>query len=90
MRRAALTALIVALVISVALATTAEAEAAAIRNLCAPAAVLRESPNGFVIARLQRPERLQLQRRSANRRWALVITRHGLAGWLPATILCRA
>ena len=88
MRRAALTALVVELAISVALVTTAEA--AVMRNLCAPAAVLRESPNGFVIARLQRPERLQVQRRSANRRWALVISRKGIAGWLPASSLCRA
>ena len=51
MRRAALTTLLVALVLTAALATTAEA--ATTRSLCARSAVLRDSPKGFVIARLR-------------------------------------
>ena len=88
MRRAAVTTLLVAFVLTAALATTAEA--ATKRNLCARSAVLRDAPKGFVIARLERPQRFRVQRHSADRRWALVVTSHGLAGWLPATSLCRA
>ncbi len=88
MRRTALTALLLALALSATLATGAQA--AATRSLCAPTAVLRESPNGFVIARLQRPQRFELRGRSANRRWALVVSRDGTIGWLPYRRLCRA
>ena len=88
MRRATVTTLVVALVLSAAIATTGQA--ATMRTLCAPSAVLRDTPDGFVIARLARPQRFRLQRHNVNRRWALVVTRNGLVGWLPASILCRA
>jgi hypothetical protein len=88
MRRAAVTMLLVAFTFTAAPATPADA--ASTRKLCAASVVLRDSPNGFVIARLNRPQRFRVQRRSANRRWSLVVTRDGLAGWLPATSLCRA
>ena len=48
---------------------------ASTRRLCAHSAILRDSPEGFVIGRLYRPQRLRYIRRSANRRWALVRTR---------------
>ena len=53
------------------------------RRLCARSALLRDSPEGFVIGRLYRPQRLRYMRRSANRRWALVRTRAGLHGLDP-------
>ena len=88
MRPPTVTILLAVLLLSATLATTAQA--ATTRSLCARAAVLRDSPEGFVIGRLFRPQRLEVQRRSANRRWALVVTRAGVAGWLPARSLCRA
>ena len=41
-----------------------------------------------MIGRLYRPQRLRYIRRSANRHWALVRTRSGLAGWIPYRSLC--
>ncbi len=83
-----MTTLLVALVLCDPLATTAEA--ATKRNLCARSAVLRDTPRGFVIARLDRPQRFRVQRHNVDRRWALVVTRDGLVGWLPSASLCRA
>jgi hypothetical protein len=88
MRPAALTAVVVAVALSATLAPSAHAVTT--RSLCAPTAVLLDSPEGFAIAHLRRPERLEVRRRSANRRWALVVTRNGTVGWLPVKRLCRA
>jgi hypothetical protein len=90
MRRAPLTTLAVLGLLLAFTGPAASADAATTRSLCARTAVLRDSPEGFVIGRLHRPQRLRLQRRSANRRWALVITRGGAVGWIPARSLCRA
>jgi hypothetical protein len=65
------------------------ADAAVRRSLCAKSANLRDSPEGFIIGRLRRPQRLVVIRRSANRRWSQVRTRTGLVGWLPAGSVCR-
>jgi hypothetical protein len=83
---------LVAVLLAMVLATLALADpaAASTRRLCARSAVLRDSPEGFVIGRLYRPQRLRYVRRSANRRWALVRTRAGVAGWMPYRSLCRA
>ena len=89
MRPSALTALLLVLALTPTIATPAQA--AVSRRLCAPTAVVRDSPKGFVIARLRRPQRLQVQRHSADRRWALVVVaREGIVGWLPAASVCRA
>ena len=77
------------LILAVLASAAASAEAASTRRLCARVATLRDSPEGFVIGRLYRPQRLRLERRSANRRWALVRTRAGLVGWIPHRSLCR-
>lgn len=74
----------------VALLEAADADAAVRRSLCAPRANLRDSPRGFIIGRLRRPQRLTVIRRDADRRWTQVCTRTGLVGWLPSGSLCRA
>jgi hypothetical protein len=79
--------LVLALLLLMASAPTAHAGST--HRLCARSAVLRDSPEGFVIARLQRPQRLRYLRRSANHRWALVRTRTGLVGWIRHRSLCR-
>jgi hypothetical protein len=83
---------LVAVLLIMVLATLIPAvpAAASTRRLCARSAVLRDSPEGFVIGRLYKPQRLRYVRRSANRRWALVRTRAGVAGWIPYRSLCRA
>ena len=82
--------LVVALLLLLLLMASAPvAQAASTRRLCAHSATLRDSPKGFVIAHLYRPQRLGYVRRSANRRWALVRTRTGLAGWIRYRKLCR-
>lgn len=90
MRTPALTALLVALALGAGPAPAAEA--ASMRTICTRSAALYDSPppHGFVIARLQGRPRLRVQGRSPNRRWALVVTRDGTAGWVSARSLCRA
>jgi hypothetical protein len=87
MRRPSVAVLLIMILVSLTVAVPA---AASTRRLCARSASLRDSPAGFVIARLYRPQRLRYVRRSANRRWALVRTRAGVAGWIPYPSLCRA
>ena len=87
MRRPLVAVLLIVFLLTLSLAAPA---AASTRRLCARSAALRDSPEGFVIGRLYRPQRLRYVRRSANRRWALVRTRTGLAGWIPYGSLCRA
>jgi hypothetical protein len=81
--------LVLALVVSLLMASSPAAQAASTRRLCARTAILRDSPEGFVIGRLHRPQHLRYIRRSANGRWALVGTRAGLVGWIPSRSLCR-
>ena len=87
MRRPLVAVLLIMVLVTLALAVPA---AASTRRLCSRSAALRDSPEGFVIGRLYRPQRLRYVRRSANRRWALVRTRAGVAGWIPYRSLCRA
>ena len=82
-------ALVLVLLLLLLMASAPPAHAASTRRLCASSAILRDSPEGFVIGRLYRPQRLRYIRRSANRRWALVRTPTGLAGWIRYRSLCR-
>ncbi len=82
-------ALVLVLLLLFVIASAPPAQAASTRKLCARSAVVRDSPEGFVIGRLYRPQRLRYLRRSANRRWALVRTRTGLVGWIPRGKLCK-
>ena len=88
MRRSLVAMLLIMVLVTLTLAVPAAASST--RRLCARSAALRDSPEGFVIARLYRPQRLRYVRRSANRRWALVRTRAGVTGWIRYRSLCRA
>ena len=79
---------LLALMLLLLMASAPVAQASSTRRLCARSAILRDSPEGFVIGRLYRPQRLRYIRRSANRHWALVRTRSGLTGWIPYRSLC--
>ncbi len=87
MRRVLAVLLLTTLVALAVLAAPAAAQQR--RALCSRTANLRDSPNGFVIGRLTRPQRLVVMRRSANRRWTHVRVRSGIAGWIPSTSVCR-
>ncbi len=87
--RTLLVLLMIALTLTTLALEPATADAAVRRSLCAKTANLRDSPEGFIIGRLRRPQRLVVIRRSANRRWSQVRTRTGLVGWLPSGSVCR-
>jgi uncharacterized protein YgiM (DUF1202 family) len=87
--RLLLALLMTALVLTTSAIAPAGSEAAQRRSLCAKRANLRDSPDGFIIGRLRRPQRVTVLRRSANRRWTHVRVRGGLAGWIPSGSLCR-
>ena len=87
--RPVLALVLVTAVLALLVPVPAPAAAAQRRSLCAERANLRDSPDGFVIGRLRRPQRLVVLRRNANRRWAEVRVRSGLVGWLPSGSLCR-
>ncbi len=80
-RRTLVTVVVVA---ALTASAAAEAEGLSTRRLCAKSATLRDSPEGFIIGWLYRPQRLRVERRSANRRWTLVVTRSGVVGWIAA------
>jgi hypothetical protein len=82
-------ALVLVLLLFLLMASAPSAHAASTRRLCAHSAILRDSPEGFVIGRLYRPQKLRYIRRSANHRWALVRTRAGLVGWMRYRSLCK-
>jgi hypothetical protein len=60
-------------------------QGASTRRLCARSATLRDSPQGFVIGRLYRPQRLRYFRRNADR----MLTDTGATGWVRAEIVGR-
>ena len=70
------------------LASAAQAQSRA-RVVCANGATLRDTPRGFVIARLERRARVTVVRRSGTRGWTPVRTRNGLPGWILTRSLCR-
>ena len=47
------------------------------------------SPDGFVVGYLFRPDPVRVLRRSANRRWVRIDTANELRGWVRSRYLCR-
>ena len=86
MRRLGIVITVSALLLLTALASTAAAEP---RRMCAPATNLRDTPGGFIVGRLQRRQRVDVLRRTVNRRWTHVRTSTALTGWVPSGSLCR-
>ena len=89
LRRALATLMIVLTSLTPIALEPPSAEAASKGRLCAKRANLRDSPRGFIIGRLRRPQRLTIVRRNPDRRWTQVRTSTGLAGWLPSGSVCR-
>jgi hypothetical protein len=84
-----------ALVVLVALALTAPASASAkehaasSRALCRDVTAVRDSPDGYAIGYLFRPQRVTMLHEGVAR-WALIRSRAGLVGWISEKALCPA
>ena len=64
---------------------------AATRTLCVDMVALRDSPSGYAVGYLHRPQRLYVLTDSTNHRWVLVrAARGGLTGWILRGALCPA
>ena len=84
-----LTVLLILATLLVAAAAFATPADAATRKICARVATLRDTPRGFVIARLYRGQRVDVVRRSGQPGWSIVTTTRGLPGWMLTRSLCR-
>jgi hypothetical protein len=70
---------------TIALAPTDVALAA---QVCAKRAVVQDSPGGFTVGYVYRRDRVRVVRRSANGRWARIVTPTELRGWMRRKALC--
>jgi hypothetical protein len=87
--RGAALAVVLALALPAAL-PSAQARAAESARVCSVyRAPVLNSPDGFVVGYLFRPDPVLVSRRSANRRWARIVTSDELRGWVRARYLCR-
>jgi hypothetical protein len=75
-----------ALAAALAFASTGDALAA---RVCAKRAVVLDSPSGFTVGYVYRRDRVRVVRRSANGRWARIVTPTELRGWMRRKALCR-
>jgi hypothetical protein len=83
-------------VVVVALALTAPASASASakerapsRALCRDVTAVRDSPDGYAIGYLFRPQLVTMLHEGVAR-WALIRSRAGLVGWISEKALCPA
>jgi hypothetical protein len=84
-RNAALAAgVVVALLIA---AAPASARAAPTRALCRDVTAVRDSPDGYAIGYLHRPQRVTVLHDDVPR-WALIRSRAGITGWISEKALC--
>lgn len=58
------------------------------RTLCVDKVTVRDSPSGYAIGYLFRPQRLTLVSGHAVDHYVLIRSRRGLAGWIPEKALC--
>ena len=87
--RGAALALLLALTLPAAF-PHAQAQAAQRARICNVVRTpVLNSPDGFVVGYLFRPDPVVLVRRTADRRWARIPTSDELRGWVRARYLCR-
>ena len=70
-------------------ASSAKERAASSRALCRDVTAVRDSPDGYAIGYLFRPQRVTVLHEGVAR-WALVRSRAGLVGWISEKALCPA
>ncbi len=85
-RRSASVALAASLL---ALLAAGSASASASRKLCFARTVLRDSPGGFVIGHLVRPQTLLVLLHDVSGGWSYVRVRTGTQGWVASRALCK-
>jgi hypothetical protein len=84
LRRAASVALL-----TLALLPLGSASASERRSLCADRTALWDSPGGFVIGHLFRPQKVAVLLRDLRGRWAFVEVATGTQGWILSRTLCK-
>jgi hypothetical protein len=87
LRRPASAALAAALL---ALLSSGSASASASRKLCFERTVLRDSPGGFVIGHLVRPQTLLVFLHDVSGGWSYVRVKTGTQGWVASRALCKS
>jgi hypothetical protein len=70
-------------------AASANERAAPSRALCRDVTAVRDSPDGYAIGYLFRPQRVTVLHEGVAR-WALIRSRAGLVGWISEKALCPA
>jgi hypothetical protein len=75
--------------VAAALSAAVPASAAKRRSICVKRATLRDSPIGFPIGYLYRPERVQVLHYDTTHHWAAVRVRTGRFGWVTTAAFCR-
>lgn len=73
-----------------ALLPAGSASASASRKLCFERTVLRDSPGGFVIGHLVRPQTLLVLLHDVSGGWSYVRIRTGTQGWVASRALCKS
>ena len=73
-----------------ALLLSGSASASASRKLCFERTVLRDSPGGFVIGHLVRPQTLLVLLYDVSGGWSYVRVKCGTQGWVASRALCKA
>lgn len=64
--------------------------ASASRKLCFERTVLRDSPGGFVIGHLVRPQTLLVLLHDVSGGWSYVRVKTGTQGWVASRALCKS
>jgi hypothetical protein len=59
------------------------------RRICVDKVAVWDSPGGFVIAYLYRPQTLRVLGTARHRTWSLVRFDTGPRGWIPTSRICR-
>jgi hypothetical protein len=80
---------VVALALAVPAPASAKERAAPSRALCRDVTAVRDSPDGYAIGYLFRPQRVAVLHEGVAR-WALIRSRTGLVGWISEKALCPA
>jgi hypothetical protein len=73
-----------------ALLPAGSASASVSRKLCFERTVLRDSPGGFVIGHLVRPQTLLVLLHDVSGGWSYVRVKTGTQGWVTSRALCKS
>ncbi len=80
---------LITLALAAAGAPAPAAAASGKREICADKVAVWNSPGGFVIAYLYRPQKLRVISTARRRTWSLVRFDSGPRGWIPTSKICK-